>query len=106
MNWWRQLKTWQKWGIAFGGVHVGVYILTWGLVTFSCNVLGNCEGGLLLDLLEYPLYLIVKNPVTMHRYYLLIVFAFYPIFGTVLWSLVGSVLALFWEMIKDRFAPA
>jgi len=104
MNWSRKLKTWQKWGISFGASHIIIYVFACVLVVYSCRVIGNCEGTLLLDLLEYPFYLLslkILNLSGYEHFYSVIVMAFYPIIGTVAWSLIGCILGLFWEQSRD-----
>jgi hypothetical protein len=59
---------------------------------------------LLLDLLEYPLYLLLLKILNLSGYehfYSTIVLAFYPIVGTVAWSSVGCILGLFWEQSRN-----
>jgi hypothetical protein len=98
MNRWRQLKTWQKWGVGFGIAHILIYISAALFISFSCKVVGLCEGGLLLDLIEYPFYLMLLKILNISGYdhfYPIIILGFYPIIGTILWSSVGCVLGLF-----------
>jgi hypothetical protein len=98
MNWWTQLKTWQKWGLGFGIAHIMIYVSAALLIGFSCKVVGLCEGGPLLDLIEYPIYLIllkILNTSGYDHFYPIIISGFYPIIGTILWSSVGCFLGSF-----------
>lgn len=104
MNWWRRLKTWQKWGIVFGATHVFFYSSIFLLVLFNCKVIGNCEGGLLLVLFEYPLYAIVQDWPMTDKNYVFITLFYFPVLGTFLWGLVGCAWGWFVDFYK-RLPP-
>lgn len=97
-----KLKTWQKWGIWFGGVHV----LLWVTVTYFSHHPFKCFNGCgpSIDIVfywidfpvTYPLFLIkgIYDPELFSKYYLII--------GTMFYSAVGIIINKVTTMLKNK----
>ena len=93
MQRWNRLKTWQKWGLVFGCAHLIVIILILLLVVYNRAYGGSGETGLLILLIDYPLYLLIDSifPRLMDSRLLLL---FFLVFGTLAWTGIGILIGL------------
>jgi hypothetical protein len=93
MNWWKELRAWQQWGIGFASIHfilVGLVLL---LSAYNRAFGGSGETGLLILLIDYPIYLLIDSiyPTLIDSRLLLPCLL---LFGTIFWACPGIIIGL------------
>lgn len=98
-----RLKTWQKWGIAFGGLHLLIFLLyiVLALIIQKGGVIeeGGSAGFILgwLLILETPAIYIYK---TMKGTFYGNPYLYFFVAGTLFYSLIGIIFGLILHFIK------
>ena len=101
MNLWKERNVWQKWGIVFGIVHIILFSSIFLLFIYNTTVGGSGETGLLVLLINYPLYLLINYAFPHFVESKLLVPSFF-LLGTLFWAFTGVVLGLIFQKLTLR----